>query len=382
MASSRSRAWFPDLEVLRALACVAVIGAHLIWQATRPAEAGLTRALLLTLAQPLVLSVGWFAIISGFLLARSFPAGRPWSDLRPRLLAIGLPTLLWSLLYLLLDCDFFLGWSAAVAWRTAWRSLLFGVEHLYFINVLFQFYLAFPALRWAKEKLGAAPFLGLCLMITSAYLWLAPGWLAGVTLPKSVWASYAGFLPAWLAQFAFGMVAADQAGRLRRPPSSWRPAITLAALALTAAMALWYYERLGALGNEGPAEIPNFRPDGALLGMVTATALLPLCDRLARTSLLPALRVISAGSFALYLMHPLAQRVAAHLLGPMAAPGPAVALYGAVTVTLTAALFWLASLTRLMRKLTGLEQARKLRRRAEEASPGAIPTASLAGPPA
>jgi peptidoglycan/LPS O-acetylase OafA/YrhL len=234
------RARLPEADVLRSLACVAFVTWHVLVHVARSAPPGQQESWLLA-SQFFVWGGPVFFFLAALLGFHRHPEGeRDRGFWARRLLLIGLPYLVWSAVYLLLDLPTFRGMSAAGMLRTVGLSLLFGVAQLAFVNALFQFYLCFPLLRWLWNRADR------WALVLSAFLigvgWLIGGWrLFRVSLPPAAYSSVAAFLPGWLPYVALGALLAPLVGRLGRlaprPVWLWFP------IACTVAGALLYLGR-------------------------------------------------------------------------------------------------------------------------------------------
>ena len=145
-----------------------------------------------------------FFLLSGLSLGlRDGPVELPGFWLR-RLRKTGLPYVLWTLFYFLLDRGFRLGWiTDPAALGELGRDLFLGgaASHLWFIPALLQLYLLYPLLRylmkrWPRTTLGA----GLALTLFSTLIIYVPLPLTGWWRPH-LWRMF----PVWVFYFLLGM---------------------------------------------------------------------------------------------------------------------------------------------------------------------------------
>lgn len=156
-----------------------------------------------------------FAFLSVFVLVHAY-RDRPirlgpfW---RRRYLLIGLPYLVWSLVYIAVDVRTEVV-SRDGLWTTVWQDLLSGGAryHLYFLLITAQIYLVLPALRWllrvtaGHHRLVFGVALAGQLAVLTAVQYLpaptsgVPAWLvahAGSLLPTYLGMVLAAALAAW-----------------------------------------------------------------------------------------------------------------------------------------------------------------------------------------
>lgn len=269
---------YPELDVLRVAACMAVVLIH--------TSAGWTGQIPLALNQLARFSVPLFLLLSGF--GHGGPSEEAWTHaLRRRLGRVLPPYLLWSGIYLLVDAAFGRPHAAPL------RDLLFGTAymHLYYIPVLLQFLLLCPLLRRAAIRWPrGAPLLSAVVSLAAQGLTLLH--LAGrIMLPFPPVLS---FLP-WLVFYMAGLCARGRVERGDGLPASavvW----ALSAAAILLAAGRWPFLRGETL-----------RPDVTVYVLASFPLLWRLCGRFPK--LCRALGRASGLTFTVYLAHPLVLRL-------------------------------------------------------------------------
>ena len=153
-----------------------------------------------------------FFLLSGFGLGLARPFVSPAAFYQRRLVKIWLPyvlalTLSWlAALAFGLFPDGFEAWLAGAGLYQMFSEKYieaFG-GHFWFISAIIQFYAVYPALVWAREKLGNARFLAAAMALSLAW------WLAVSALGKGDLRTWNSFFLQFLWEFALGMVLADR----------------------------------------------------------------------------------------------------------------------------------------------------------------------------
>ena len=260
-----------------------------------------------------------FFLLSGFVLAwsqrnRPLRLGRFW---RRRFTLVGIPYVVWSLVYTAVDWYSSGRPGAGVMWHLVWFGLLTGRAwyHLYFLLVTLQVYLLWPLLVRLRRPAAAHPFLVVGVAAASGVVatrWahvLEPGSGFGqwwrdyspvTVLPYLYWV-VAGAVLAWHAERA-------QAWALRH-----RRAVVLASLGGLAVALGWYAHQVATgwppLLAADPVQ-PSFLLWGS--GAIAVQGLLALAWRRRRRPGSRATRLVmwgSSASFGVYLVHPLVLEV-------------------------------------------------------------------------
>lgn len=241
---------------MRPLKQVGVVTTHcLLFFA--PATAGVTAGAVLDVSHVTRFA---FLFLSAAMLVYAYPTlqrrdlGRFW---RRRLLAVGLPYLGWTVVYFAVEAAHLeglpgafdpsgaLGVSLPADLHRFGTLLLEGYYQLYYLVVLLEFCVVFPAFLWLLRRSRRRPRRLLAisvatqLLLTSLVHWaVLPGWMRGFYATRELW-NYQLFL---VAGGLLGMHYRAVDAWLRR---RWRfvAGATLASLALAEA---WYY--LAALG--------------------------------------------------------------------------------------------------------------------------------------
>jgi peptidoglycan/LPS O-acetylase OafA/YrhL len=247
-----------------------------------------------------------FMFISSAMLVYAYPRvrGGGWRTFwRRRLLAVVLPYVTWTLAYFglgLVQAGRLGGLGSDVTHLGS--LLLYGYDQLYFLVLLLQFYLIYPAFLWLVRRTERHHWwlLGISVAAEVAVYWLVheqrvPQWMLGKDATRELW-NYqlflvAGALMAWHYEAVHGWLCRH-----------WR--VLLAAVAVAVAFGeTWYL--LSAHGVPGfrgsdpsqPVEIPLY------LGLITLVYLLGI---LMTDERLPARlrRLVAAGadySYGIYL---------------------------------------------------------------------------------
>lgn len=221
-----------------------------------------------------------FMFISSAMLVYAYPAVRRggWRPFwRRRLVTVALPYVTWTVIYFGLGLGQAgrLGSFAADSEHLA-SLLLTGYDHLYFLLLLLQFYLIYPALLWVIRRTERHHWqlLGVSLAVEFALSWLVhgqhvPDWMLGKAATRELW-NYqlfviAGGLMAWHYHDVHGWLCRH-----------WRALLAATALALAFGEASYALAAAGVAGFRAadpsdpfqPAEIPLY------LGLITMVYLL------------------------------------------------------------------------------------------------------------
>lgn len=263
-------------------------------------------------------AVPLFILLSGISLRLSDRWQGAARFYRKRLTKIGLPYILWSLVYELMGNGFSLSALFAAEHLPALgRTLLLGraESHLYFIVVLAQLYLLYPALR---RRAAAAPkrLLTASLIVTVAAQCVIVFAEQGIELlPVSLRAYLWILFPTWLFYFVLGMLLAGRLDRFRRVCVENRGCC----FALFAAAELFCVldaRCSGSLGAAKPVLIPT-----TILALACTFA---AWDRVGKSrTVRGVIAFLSRHSMTVYFGHVLALRLlggAAYRIGGMAAP--------------------------------------------------------------
>ena len=221
-----------------------------------------------------------FMFISAAMLVYAYPAvarGGWRTFWRRRLLAVVLPYATWTVIYFAVGLAQAgrIGSVAGAAGHLGWL-LLTGYDQLYFLVVLLQFYLIYPAFLWLIRRTERHHWrlLAACLAAEAVLFWLVheqdlPGWMLGKGATRELW-NYelfviAGGVLAWHYQDVHGWL-------LRH----WRPLLAATAAAVAASEAWFLLASHGMPGFRAgdpsdpfqPIEIPLY------LGLITVIYLL------------------------------------------------------------------------------------------------------------
>lgn len=196
-----------QIDVVRVVTFAAVIASHVISGVTNPANPD---------ASQFTVALHWtrtaFFFLTALVLVHGFARKpvRVFPFWRKRILAVGLPYLVWSAIYTWF-CSPQLDWAGF--WNLYLQNLINGgaMYHLYFLVVSIQFYLLFPAflaLQRAMRNhpwilLAAAAVLQAGINAAETYLPPPPPGLLGY-----LWANDGTLLPSYLFYLVLGGVAA------------------------------------------------------------------------------------------------------------------------------------------------------------------------------
>jgi peptidoglycan/LPS O-acetylase OafA/YrhL len=231
-----SRARLDHVDAMRPVKQLGVLSTHCLL-AFAPGGAAVGAALLLLHA-----SREGFLFVSACMLTYSYRS-LTWTGLgmfwRRRLLAVGVPYLCWTLIYFLVGLPSFGGSPTAAVARLAFLMLT-GYSQLYFLVVLLQFYVLFPAvLRLLRRTsphhvLLLAGSAAMQVAYVSLVHWnIAPGFLAGAAGTREA-SSYQFYLLA-------GSLAAIHYEKVHAWLTRHTGVVVISAVATAALAELWYW---------------------------------------------------------------------------------------------------------------------------------------------
>lgn len=355
LASGRQR--LDELDVLRALAAVAVVAIHVTAPVlARPPGPRVSFWVAAVINQWARFSIPAFVFISGLALFYSYgnrPV-RPLDFWRRRLGTIGLPYLFWSAFYLLL-----VTWAGGLSLTgfplRLGRALLQGnaMYQLYFVVLILQFYLLFPFLRpLAGSRL--LPYLTAGALVFQYWLMaragaLTGGWAGAPTWVQALLPWQDRLFPWWLGYFALGAWLGANLAAFKRFSARWGWPLLALSLVTAAALVAEFARRLAEPGVTAAWAASGFRPLAYIYALVTSVAYVAVGLGLLRVRRLrPVLLELARYSFGIYLVHPLVLLVWQRLLGHFRVPaGPTVLLLGTLLVVLVGSYL----LTRLLSRL-------------------------------
>ncbi len=203
----RPRSRLIHVDAMRPVKQFGVVSTHSLQSFAPAASLGVGAALMLTHVTRFA-----FMFISAAMLVYAYPAvGRGgWRTFwRRRLLAVVLPYTTWTVVYLALGLAQAgrIGSIASDAGHLGWL-LLTGYDQLYFLVVLLQFYLIYPAFLWLIRRTERHHWrlLGASLAVEAVLFWLVhgqyvPAWMLNKGATRELW-NYqlfvvAGGLMAW-----------------------------------------------------------------------------------------------------------------------------------------------------------------------------------------
>lgn len=335
---NRAAGRLPELDALRSAGCLLLVAWHIVWQTARLAVPVGQRELWVAAAELLLCGAGLLAFCSGLLCFYRHPEGAPLGRFwRPRLLAVGLPFLAWSGVYLALDLLLIPSARSGVVFTLGSAAL--GVRHLAMAAALLQFYLLFPFLRWLWNHADRR------FLIPSAFL-LGIGWTEGAFrvlpegIPPFLYSPQAGFLAGWLPYLALGALAAAHPEWWTRLAPRPRWIFQPAALLLAATLVYQHVDTVRA-----DAEPGRLTPG---LGTLAATLLLlPFFLAWSRevqaTAWASVFRELSRYAPAIFFAHFLPLRLIGSVVRGQWGPWAALAIYTVGTVVGMALLIgWLS----------------------------------------
>jgi peptidoglycan/LPS O-acetylase OafA/YrhL len=263
------------VDAMRPVKQLGVVSTHSLQSFAPAASVGVGAGLMLTHVTRFA-----FMFISAAMLVYAYPAvGRGgWRTFwRRRLLAVVLPYATWTVIYFALGLAQ-AGRTASIggdAGHLGWL-LLTGYDQLYFLVVLLQFYLIYPAFLWLIRRTERHHWqlLGASLAVELVLAWLVheqyvPSWMLNQAATRELW-NYQLFVIA-------GAVMAWRYDDVHRwLIRHWRALLAAAAAAIAFGEAWYLLAAHGVPGFRGadpsdpfqPAEIPLY------LGLITVVYLL------------------------------------------------------------------------------------------------------------
>ena len=249
LSRRRPRPRLTHVDAMRPVKQLGVVSTHSLQSFAPAASLGVGASLMLTHVTRFA-----FMFISAAMLVYAYPAvarGGWRTFWRRRLLAVVLPYATWTVIYFAMGLAQAgrIGSIAAAAGHLGWL-LLTGYDQLYFLVVLLQFYLIYPAFLWLIRRTERHHWrlLAASLAAEAMLFWLVheqdlPGWMLGKGATRELW-NYelfviAGGVLAWHYQDAHAWL-------LRH----WRPLLAATAAAVAASEA-WFL-----LASHG---VPGFR---------------------------------------------------------------------------------------------------------------------------
>lgn len=358
------RGHLSQIDVARVLMFSAVVVVHALSSTVLPTNTAGGAVLML-----LHFTRGAFFLITGFVLVHTY-GSRPHLDVpafwRRRFLLVGVPYLLWSLIYYLVNAP--IEPRDGVWWRTFGFDLVTGRAsyQLYFLLVSLQAYLLLPLILKLLRRtagrhlwlLGGSVAVQLVILSFIQGTRDATGWALTVLNHADV------MFPTYQVFLLVGAVAAWHLPRIQpilMAHLRWVPWIVLAGAAIAE---LAFFLQVPAYGVEGargqlqPAIVPW--SIAIFLGLYALGLLWARRPRTGRWA--TALDVGSKASFGVYLVHPLVlDLLFAHgfLAGPGQVMAPWLATAVAVVVAIAGAtvVVLLLQRTPLSAMLTGREYA-------------------------
>ncbi|WP_377887575.1 acyltransferase [Alkalihalobacillus sp. R86527] len=246
MKKSKS-SYINEIHFLRAIACLFVLGVHVsgIYYSK---HGGTFTEFTQFFNQIGRFGTPIFAVISGFLLflqvrKKGFDVKRFYHS---RMVKIGMPFLIWSIVYLalmkfVLQVDIFNDWKHFVVDFAMGNSFY----HLYFMSVVFQFYLIFPLLQLIRTKLGW--WIALVFAIIANYYFVYVYSPESVTVVSQLLEQRA-MLTKWIFFFVFGGFLAYHWEPILKfgKKLNWFGYVGFAGLVV---LAVYEYKMKGSIGN-------------------------------------------------------------------------------------------------------------------------------------
>lgn len=370
-----ARGHLQQVDLFRVVTFAAVVGVHSLGATASPdsVAAGEVGVVLHYTREA-------FFLLTGFVLAHSqrdrpLQLGRFWSR---RMTLVGVPYLVWSLLYTVLDWQLAGRPGPGAAWHLLWTGLLTGESwyHLYFLLVTLQIYALWPLLVRLRRFGTERP---LPLLAAAAAATVVATGYAHVFKPDpgaaQTWRTY-GYTT--VAPYLFwvigGAVAAWHLDRVQRWAVRRRAVLSVAALASLGLTLIAYRWQL-QIGWTPPTAADPVQPVFLLWGSgaIALQALLALAWVRVRRPGSRATRFVlwgSSASFGVYLLHPLVLQalVGLGLTGVRVGEPWRTLLVWAITLVVSALLVLAIRATPLSMPLTG-------RRRPAASRPPVAPVA-------
>jgi peptidoglycan/LPS O-acetylase OafA/YrhL len=274
-AGGQRRPRLTHVDAMRPVKQLGVVSTHSLQWLAPAANIGAGAGLMLTHVTRFA-----FMFISAAMLVYAYPvvARGGWRTFwRRRLVAVVLPYVAWTVIYFALGIvqSGQVGSIAGDAERLG-SLLLTGYDQLYFLVVLMQFYLLYPAFLWLVRRTERHHWrlLGLSLTVQVVLFWLAheqdlPAWMLGKGATRELW-NYELFV-------IFGAVMAWHYRTVHAwLCRHWRPLLVAAVVAVTVGEAWYVLAARGVPGFSGgdpsdpfqPIEIPLY------LGLIVVVYLL------------------------------------------------------------------------------------------------------------
>ncbi|HWE10701.1 MAG TPA: acyltransferase [Solirubrobacteraceae bacterium] len=269
------RARLTHVDAMRPVKQLGVVSTHSLQWFAPAANIGVGAGLMLTHVTRFA-----FMFISAAMLVYAYPdVGRGgWRTFwRRRLLAVALPYVTWTVVYFALGIVQS-GWVGSITGdaERLGSLLLTGYDQLYFLIVLLQFYLVYPAFLWLVRRTEHHHrwLLGVSLAVQLVLFWLVheqdlPAWMLGQGATRELW-NYelfivAGAVMAWHYRAIHTWLCRH-----------WRVLLAAAAAAVALGEAWYVLAAVGVPGFGGgdpsdpfqPVEIPLY------LGLITLVYLL------------------------------------------------------------------------------------------------------------
>ncbi|MGW6196908.1 acyltransferase [Kribbella sp. NPDC055110] len=292
----------PELDLVRVVTFGAVVGVHAVSLSFAALDVGGNAALML-----LHYTRSGFFVLMAIVLVRSAEVSGRIGKLRRRLTLVGVPYLVWSIIYLVVS------WATGGRnrpWDGAGLALLTGTAwyHLYFLLVTMQFYVAFPAFLWLLRRTRRHPLTQLGLGLAFAVVFT--GWLHYTDWAPGPLATYrvyaAQLLPTYTLLFVAGGVAALHLDAVLDWLTRHRCAVMAGTLAGAVAMEGLYFV-LVATGTHADAAAAPVQPVMQVWAVVLVAGLGAAATGWTVAGA-PYVRLVNRASdlsFGIYLVHPL-----------------------------------------------------------------------------
>ncbi len=278
------------IDVVRVLTAAVVVAVHTL--SLQPGGFGVSNSALLMVMH---VSREVFVLLTAFVLCWSYRdrAPRRWGAFwRRRYLLVGVPYLVWTVIYFAADGG---PWTPL---GLAGMVLTGGARfHLYFLLVSMQLYLIFPLLRRLIAAVPHRRLLGAALIYQIGAYAVATAWLG---YPSPYLVSYLGFV-------VIGGVAAAHAPELLAWTEAHRRRVFALAAGSAAAGLAWFVVQVAVLGRDPGAAATVFQPVVVVESVAIAWAFLAAGTVWAARGR-PGrrwMRAASDASFGVYLAHPL-----------------------------------------------------------------------------
>jgi len=291
-----------EVDLVRVVTFGAVIAVHAVSLSFASRAVGGNAALML-----LHYTRSAFFVFMAIVLVRSAERSGTTGRLRRRLTLVGVPYLVWSVIYLVVS------WATGgrnAPWDGAWLALLTGTAwyHLYFLLVTMQFYVLLPAFLWLLRRTRRHPWALLAAGLAFAVAftgWLHYGhWAPGLL---GTYRTYAGqLLPTYTFLFIVGGVAALHLDAVLDWLTKHRRVVLAGTLAAAIAMEALYFA-LVATGTPADAAADPVQPVMQVWAVILVAGLGAAATKWTDAGT-PYVRWVDRGSdlsFGVYLVHPL-----------------------------------------------------------------------------